>query len=80
MVGNAVGKNQIQGADQFSGEAGRAEQTLYDAGLRPNTEHLLIQSKELEVDDPEFTATIEDATARLSRTEDVRECALAVDR
>ena len=71
MVGNAVGKNQIQGPDQFSGEAGRAEQTLYDAGLRPNTEHLLIQSRRLEVGDPEFTATIEDATARLSRTEDV---------
>jgi uncharacterized membrane protein YdfJ with MMPL/SSD domain len=71
MVGNAVEKNTIQGADQFSGEAGRAEQTLYDAGLRPNTEHLLIQSKTLEVGDPEFTATIEDATARLSRTEDV---------
>ncbi len=72
MVGNAVGKNQIQGADTFSGEAGRAEQTLYDAGLRPNTEHLLIQSRTLEATDPEFTATIEDATARLSRTEDVR--------
>ena len=46
MLGNAVGKNMIQGADMFSGEAGRAEQTLYDAGLRPNTEHVLIQSKE----------------------------------
>ncbi|HEX2414296.1 MAG TPA: MMPL family transporter [Thermoleophilaceae bacterium] len=75
MVGNAVGKNMIQGADQFSGESGAAERTLYDAGLRPNTEHLLIQSKQLEVGDPEFTATIEDATARLSRTEDVRNVA-----
>jgi uncharacterized membrane protein YdfJ with MMPL/SSD domain len=75
MVGNAVGQNQIQGADMFSGESGRAEQTLYDAGLRPNTEHVLIQSKQLEVGDPEFTATIEDATARLSRAEDVRNVA-----
>ncbi len=72
MLGNAVGKNMIQGADMFSGEAGRAEQTLYDAGLRPNTEHVLIQSKELTVDDPEFKAAIEEAAARLSRTEDVR--------
>ena len=72
MAGNAVGKNQIQGADMFSGEAGRAEQTLYGAGLRPNTEHLLIQSQTLQVGDPEFRATIEDATARLSRTQDVR--------
>ena len=60
------------GCGQFSGEAGRAEQTLYGAGLRPNTEHLLIQSQTLKVGDPEFTATIEDATARLSRTHDVR--------
>jgi uncharacterized membrane protein YdfJ with MMPL/SSD domain len=72
LLGNAVGKNTIQGADQFSGEAGKAEQTLYDSGLRPNTEHLLIQSKELKVEDPEFKATIQQATARLSRTEDVR--------
>jgi uncharacterized membrane protein YdfJ with MMPL/SSD domain len=72
MLGKAVGQNQIHGADAFSGEAGRAERTLEDAGLRPNTEHLLIQSKELKVDAPEFTATIEQATARLSRAEDVR--------
>ena len=72
MVGNAVGKNTIQGADLFSGEAGRAEQTLYDAGLRPNTEHLLIQSKALSVNDPEFRATIKQATALLSQTKDVR--------
>jgi uncharacterized membrane protein YdfJ with MMPL/SSD domain len=75
MVGNAVGKNMIQGADQFSGESAAAERTLYDADLRPNTEHVLIQSKQLEVGDPEFTATIEDATARLSRAEDVRNVA-----
>ena len=28
MIGNAVGQNEIHGADQFTGEAGRAEQTL----------------------------------------------------
>jgi len=72
MAGNAVGQNTIQGADGFSGEAGRAEQMLYDSGLRPNTEHLLIQSRTLQLNDPEFTATIEQATERLSRTKDVR--------
>jgi uncharacterized membrane protein YdfJ with MMPL/SSD domain len=72
VVGNAVGKNLMQGADLFSGEAGRAERTLYDAGLRPNSEHLLIQSQKLTVKDPEFARTIRDATVRLSRTEDVR--------
>ncbi len=71
LAGNAVGKNMIQGADLYSGESHRAEQTLYDAGMRPNDEHLLIQSTTLTVNDPEFTAAIEEATARLSRTEDV---------
>ena len=32
FVGNAVGQNEIHGADDFSGEAGRAEQALYDVG------------------------------------------------
>jgi uncharacterized membrane protein YdfJ with MMPL/SSD domain len=72
MAGNAVGKSMIQDADLYSGESHRAEQTLYGAGMRPNEEHLLIQSQKLKVDDPEFQAAIKDATARLSRTEDVR--------
>jgi uncharacterized membrane protein YdfJ with MMPL/SSD domain len=75
MLGNAVGKNMIQDADLFSGESHRAEQALFDAGLRPNSEHLLIQSSTLKVNDPEFTAAIKEATARLSRTEDVRNVA-----
>ena len=72
LLGNAVGKNEIHGPDQFSGEAGRAEQTLYDSGLRPNTEHVLIQSNELEVGDPEFDAAIQQATRQLSQTQYVR--------
>ena len=38
MVGNAIGQNQIHGADEFTGEAGDAEQALEDAGMRPNDE------------------------------------------
>jgi uncharacterized membrane protein YdfJ with MMPL/SSD domain len=75
LVGNAVGKNMIQDADLFTGESHRAEQTLHDAGMRPNDEALLVQSRQLTVDDPEFKATIDDATARLSRTEDVKNVA-----
>src|SRR4051812_9175400 len=48
-IGNAVGQSNIHGADQFSGESGRAEQTLQNAGLRPNSEHVFIQSKTLTV-------------------------------
>jgi RND superfamily putative drug exporter len=73
FAGNAVGSNTMQGADLFSGEAGKAETALYDKGLRPNTEHLLVQSEKLVVGDAEFTATIQDATARLEQAKDVRQ-------
>jgi uncharacterized membrane protein YdfJ with MMPL/SSD domain len=72
LAGNAVGSKMIQDADLYSGESHRAEQTLYDAGMRPNAEHLLIQSQKLTTNDPEFKAAIEDAVARLRRTEDVK--------
>src|SRR4051812_32238772 len=68
MLGQGIGQNQIHGADQFSGEAGRAEHTLQDAGLRPNSESGFIQSKTLTVRDPRVQAAIGDATARLNRT------------
>src|SRR3954471_23447660 len=70
-IGNGVGQSTIHGADQFSGESGQAEHTLQDAGLRPNSEHVFIQSKTITVRDPRFQAAIADATARLRRTKDV---------
>src|SRR3954451_10904325 len=70
-IGNAVGQNTITGADQFSGEAHRAEKTLYGADLRPNDEHVLIQSKTLTTTDPEFRAAVKDAVDRLGNTKDV---------
>ena len=71
-LGQGVGQNIIHGADQFSGEAGRAEHTLEDAGLRPNEEHVLIQSSQLTVADREFRSTINQVTRKLRRTKDVR--------
>jgi RND superfamily putative drug exporter len=66
LVGNAVGQNKIQGADQFSGESGRAEQTLYSHGLRPNDEHVLFQSQTLTIKDPEFKSAIKETAQGLS--------------
>jgi len=71
IAGNMAGQNKIHGADRFSGEAGRAEHTLQDAGLRPNTEHVFIQSDTLTTRDPQFRAAIAQTTARLSRAEHV---------
>jgi uncharacterized membrane protein YdfJ with MMPL/SSD domain len=72
MIGNAVGVNQIHGADQFSGESGRAEHTLYKADLRPNDEHVLIQSKTLTTTDPEFRDTVDQVVAHLFFTKHVK--------
>jgi len=72
LVGNMVGSKTITGADQFSGESGRAEQALYNADLRPNDEHVLIQSKRLTTTDREFRRTIQQTTAQLSLAKDVR--------
>jgi RND superfamily putative drug exporter len=66
FIGNAVGQNKIQGADQFSGESHTAEETLYSHGLRPNDEHVLIQSQSLTVRDPEFKAAIRETAAKLA--------------
>jgi uncharacterized membrane protein YdfJ with MMPL/SSD domain len=72
MIGGAVGQNQIHGADEFSGEAGRAEHMLYEAGLRPNDENVLVQSKTQTVDDREFRTTIDQLTTRLKNAKDVK--------
>jgi uncharacterized membrane protein YdfJ with MMPL/SSD domain len=73
FIGQAVGQKQIHGADAFSGESGRAEQTLHDAGLRPNDEHVLIQSSRLTVGDPRFRDAIVGTAARLRRAEHVED-------
>jgi uncharacterized membrane protein YdfJ with MMPL/SSD domain len=67
VVGNMIGSKQISDVDQFSGEAGRAEQALDRAGLRPVEEVVFVQSDTVTVDDPEFRAAVEDVTGRLAR-------------
>ncbi len=71
LIGNMIGQNKIHGADQFSGEAGRAEQTLERAGLRPNTEHVFIQSNRFTIRDPQFRSAVVQATTRLAHAKHV---------
>ena len=71
VAGGMVGSNELTDIDQFTGESQRAEQTLDDAGLRPNSEVVMVQSEKLVVGDPEFQAAIKDVTARLSKLEHV---------
>jgi uncharacterized membrane protein YdfJ with MMPL/SSD domain len=64
---NVIGQKDISDLDQFSGEAREAEQALDDAGLRPVTEIVYLQSDKLTLDDPEFRAAVEDVTGRLAQ-------------
>jgi uncharacterized membrane protein YdfJ with MMPL/SSD domain len=72
LAGMTVSQNKISDVDGFSGESHRAEQALDRAGLRPTSEAVFVQSRELTIDDPEFRATIQDATRRLSNVQYVR--------
>jgi uncharacterized membrane protein YdfJ with MMPL/SSD domain len=72
LLGNAVGKDEIQGADRFTGEAADAEQTLESAGMRPNDEVVIVQSQTLTVDDPEFQAAIAQTTDELAKAQYVQ--------
>src|SRR5215218_7845957 len=69
MVGNVVKQQVIHGADQFSGEAGRAEHALHDSGLRPNDENVLVQSDTLTISDPRFRSAIAQSASELSHAQ-----------
>jgi uncharacterized membrane protein YdfJ with MMPL/SSD domain len=66
LAGMTISQNKISDVDGFSGESHRAEQTLDAAGLRPTSEVVFLQSRDLTVDDPAFRAAIQDATRRLT--------------
>src|SRR4051795_13545698 len=72
VVGMTVSQNKISDVDQFVGESHRAEQALHHAGLRPNSEAVFVQSRDLTLDDPEFRAAVSDATRRLSKLQYVQ--------
>jgi RND superfamily putative drug exporter len=69
LVGNVVTQDKIHGAEQFTGESERAEQTLQDAGMRPNDESVVLQSADLTAEDPEFHAAVEQGVADLEKTQ-----------
>ena len=69
LVGNVVTQDKIHGAEQFTGESERAEQTLQDAGMRPNDESVVLQSADLTAEDPEFRAAVEQGVTDLEKTQ-----------
>jgi RND superfamily putative drug exporter len=69
VVGNAIGSVQISDVDQFSGESRDAEVALDDAGLRPISEVVFLQSGTLTIKDPAFAAAVTDVTDVLAKQE-----------
>ena len=79
MSNGVIETERLTTAESVAGEAGDAEEMLTDAGLRPTSEVAFIQSKDLNVEDPEFQAVINDVAAKLSSTDKVENVASPVD-
>ncbi|HUC00260.1 MAG TPA: MMPL family transporter [Solirubrobacterales bacterium] len=79
FVGGAVGQRELTDAEAVSGQSGKAEVALEGAKLNPNSEVVLIQSKEMEASDPEFEAAVADTTSRLQALSSVTEVSSPAD-
>ena len=66
-------------ADRLSGESRAAERAAKAAGLRPNSEVVLIQSNDLTIEDRAFVAAIKDVSARLSKVQYVENVETPLD-
>ncbi|HEX5712964.1 MAG TPA: MMPL family transporter [Solirubrobacterales bacterium] len=64
-IGGAVGTQSLTDAEAVAGDSGRAEQAIERAQLAPNTESVLIQSKDMTVTDPPFWEAVTEATQKL---------------
>ena len=67
VIGGAVGTRQMLQSDTASGEAGRAERILEQAGFKiPATESVLVQSQSTTVDQQAFAAAVADLIQAIS--------------
>ncbi len=66
-IGLSMGSNLISDVDNFNGESHKAELALDQAGLRPQSETVFIQSDTHTVKDPEFKAAVEDVASHLRK-------------
>ena len=73
MVGNNMGTDILTQEESGVGDSGRAAQITKDAYPDEIGEMVLIQSKSLKTDDPEFRAVVADVTQRLEDTKGVTE-------
>jgi uncharacterized membrane protein YdfJ with MMPL/SSD domain len=74
VLGNAVGTKKLTDADTGAGQSGHAANVYADAGLdRGDSESVLIQSRTLQTNSPQFRATVNDVLAALGTQSAVRE-------
>ena len=66
-IGQSMGLNPISDVDNFNGESHDAEVALENAGLRPQSEVVFIQSDRFTVKDPQFRAAVQDVTSHLPK-------------
>jgi uncharacterized membrane protein YdfJ with MMPL/SSD domain len=66
-IGQSLGSNLISDVDNFNGESHDAEVALENAGLRPQSEVVFIQSDRFTVKDPQFRAAVQDVTSHLPK-------------
>jgi uncharacterized membrane protein YdfJ with MMPL/SSD domain len=73
VLGGMVGTKTLADEDTGNGESKRGDQIVEAAGFPEQTgETILVQGKNgLKVDDPKFTAAVNDVVAKLERTKDV---------
>jgi RND superfamily putative drug exporter len=79
MNAQVIETQRLTNAESVSGEAGQAEELLTEAGLRPTSEVAFVQSKNLNVEDPEFLAVVKDVTETLAGTQNVENVTSPVD-
>ena len=65
VLGGAIGTKQL-GEGDSPGESGRMAEILDEGFDRPAEESVLLQSRTLTIEDPEFVAAVEDVVARVS--------------
>ena len=73
MAGNNLGTETLTAEDSGVGDSGRAAQITKDAYPERIGEMVLIQSKTLKTDDPQYRAVVADVTQRLEDTKGVTE-------
>jgi RND superfamily putative drug exporter len=81
-IGGAVGQKKMTDADQYPGESGRGQQALQDARLTPNTEMVLVQSRDgsTTVRSAEFQGAVRELGTRLKATPHVKAVRTPLDR